>query len=135
MATRDRGFRYAPLAPAAFLLLVSGCAHPAARQLEGRWFGETVENFEEDDIAVATGWARGTSFEFSGSSVTVTIPAEEPRTGRYDVASVHDRDVVLHVAPEEPANGAGNEVALTLLEGGGVRWHLDDQRSILLRRE
>src|SRR6185436_11584825 len=64
--------------------LLAGCGHPAARALEGRWFGDSVENFDPSDVPLATGWARGASFEFHGGSVTVAIPAEDPRKGRFD---------------------------------------------------
>jgi hypothetical protein len=127
-----RGLRYvAPVGIGAWLLVA--CAHPVARQLDGRWFGETVENFSEDEIAVATGWARGTSFEFSGTTLTVTVPAEEPRTGRFEIASANDQDVVLDVstAPEGPKK----KMELTLVEGGLLRWHLDEMRSIVFRHE
>lgn len=126
------GLQYLPVLGIGAWLLTA-CAHPVSRQLDGRWFGETVENFSEDEIAVATGWARGTSFEFSGSTLTVTVPAEEPRTGPYEIASANDQDVVLAVsaAPEAPKK----QMELTLVEGGLLRWHLDEMRSILFRHE
>src|SRR6185436_7180619 len=49
------GFSFAALA----LLFTVGCGHPAQRALEGRWFGDTVENFDPTETALATGWARG----------------------------------------------------------------------------
>src|SRR6187551_4096003 len=78
-------------------LLLGGCGNPVQRKLEGRWLGERVENFDTKDIAAATGWARGLSLEFSGARLTVAVPAEEPRTGKYKVASVHENDVQLAV--------------------------------------
>ena len=62
-----------------FFGLLSGCTHPAERALEGRWDGQSVENFDQESIAAASGWARGTSFEFEGNRLKVTVPAEEPR--------------------------------------------------------
>ena len=78
-------------------LLLAGCGNPVQRKLEGRWLGESVENFDAKDVAAATGWARGLSLEFSGTRLTVAVPAEEPRTGKYKVASVHENDVELAV--------------------------------------
>src|SRR3954467_12830632 len=78
-------------------LLLAGCGNPVQRKLEGRWLGESVENFDAKDVAAATGWARGLSLEFSGTRLTVAVPAEEPRTGKYKVASVHENDVQLAV--------------------------------------
>jgi hypothetical protein len=135
MSRRIQALTYAAALGIGASLLLSGCAHPVARKLEGRWFGDTVENFFDDDLPVATGWARGTSFEFSGHSVTVTVPAEEPRVGRFDIASAHDRDVVLRVDPEDPESKDASEMKLTLLDEGTFRWHLDDRRSVLMKHE
>ena len=46
------------------------------RKLEGRWLGESVENFDAKEMAAATGWARGLSLEFSGTHLTVAVPAD-----------------------------------------------------------
>ncbi|HWZ90859.1 MAG TPA: hypothetical protein VNW92_18485, partial [Polyangiaceae bacterium] len=59
------------IALGAFLLTgLTGCGNPIARKLEGRWLGESVENFDAKDVAAATGWARGLSLEFSGTHLT-----------------------------------------------------------------
>ena len=81
--------------------MVTGCGHPAERALEGRWFGDSVENFDASDVALATGWARGASMEFSGSAITVAIPAEDPRKGKYEVESAHDGNLVLAVRDDK----------------------------------
>src|SRR5258705_1804617 len=86
-----RGLPLLPFLP--ILAISTGCGHPVQRSLEGRWLGEAVENFQDSQLAAATGWARGLSFEFAGSTVTVAVPAEEARTGRYQVSSVHQSDV------------------------------------------
>jgi hypothetical protein len=132
MLWRKRGLHLGRLVALVALWACVGCSHPVARQIEGRWFGETVENFDPDDIPVATGWARGTSFEFSGGRVTISIPAEEPRSGRFEVVSAHDRDVVIDILGD---GVAGGPMAMTLLKEDVIRWHLDDLRSVLLRRE
>lgn len=111
---------------------VVGCSHPLSQKLEGRWFGQRVEQFDSKDIAVATGWVRGTSFEFSGDSVTVTIPAEAPRTGRYRVESAHEGQVVLAIVDEDEAR---HRARFTLDDEHLMRWHLDDRRAVVLRRE
>lgn len=113
-------------------LLNNGCGHPIQRALEGRWFGENVENFDPADLASATGWARGTSLEFSGASVTVAIPAEDPRKGRYDVESAHDGDVVLAFRDQK---GAVSRARFTLDGDHFLKWHIDDRRSVVMRRE
>ena len=67
------------LAALGLVVSASGCGHPLQRTLQGRWMGESVENFDDEMVAAASGWARGTSLEFAGSELTVAIPAEEPR--------------------------------------------------------
>ncbi len=109
-----------------------GCGHPVQRQLEGRWFGESIENFAPSDLSAATGWARGLSFEFSGAALTVAIPAEEPRTGAYRVTSVNHNDVRLAV---DRKDGKKDSVRLKLDDERSLRWMLDDTRAIVLRRE
>ena len=111
---------------------LAGCGHPVQRALDGRWFGESVENFEPSDLAAATGWARGTSLEFSGSSLTVAIPAEDPRKGRYNVESAHDGDVVLAI---RDTKGSVTRTRFTLDGDHFLKWHVDDRRSVVMRRE
>jgi hypothetical protein len=111
---------------------IPGCGHPAARALEGRWFGDSVENFEPGDVALATGWARGASMEFSGSTVTVAIPAEDPRKGRFEVESAHSGDIVLAIRDDK---GALARTRLTMDGDRYMKWHVDERRSVVLRRE
>lgn len=120
------------VALSALFLGLSGCGHPAARALEGRWFGDSVENFEPGDVALATGWARGASMEFSGSTVTVAIPAEDPRKGRFEVESAHSGDLVLAIRDEK---GALARTRLTMDGDRYLKWHVDERRTVVLRRE
>lgn len=114
------------------LLLLVGCESPVQRKLEGRWLGEAVENFDTKDMAAATGWARGLSLEFSGSRLTVAIPAEEPRTGKYKIASVHDSDVELAVTRSD---GAVDNASFKLDDERSLRFMIGDNRAVVLRRE
>lgn len=113
-------------------LLALGCSHPVQRTLEGRWMGEAVENFDDEVAAAASGWARGTSLEFAGSELTVAIPAEEPRTAHYDVVSVHQKNVRLGVSKPD---GKKEELRLILDDERSLRWMLDDNRSVVMRRQ
>lgn len=114
------------------VLAATGCGHPVQRQLEGRWFGEAVENFEQRELSRVTGWAKGVSFEFSGPKFTVAIPAEEPRSAPYKVAMVHGNDVRLAI---QRPDGATDTLKLRIDDERNVRWMLDDVHSIVLRRE
>src|SRR6188768_472608 len=127
---RPFGLSLLPLLP--ILAISTGCGHPVQRSLEGRWLGEAVENFQDSQLAAATGWARGLSFEFAGSSVTVAVPAEEARTGRYQVSSVHESDVRLAVTNKE---GKSTSVLLKLDSDRSMRWMLGQGRSVVLRRD
>jgi hypothetical protein len=111
---------------------LAGCGHPARRALEGRWFGDSVENFDPGDVALATGWARGASMEFSGAAVTVAIPAKDPRKGTYDVESAHDGELVLAVRDDK---GTVQRTRVTLDGDHYLKWHVDDRRRVVMRRE
>ena len=125
--------KWAVLAAGLLLAVVgTGCGHPVQKKLQGRWIGEGVENFDDDQAAAATGWAKGTSLEFSGSSLTVAIPAEEPRTGAYKVVSVHQTDMQLAV---QRPDGAADTLRLKLDDEHRMRWNLGQGRMLLLRRD
>lgn len=109
-----------------------GCADPTAQKLEGRWLGQDVENFDDAQVALATGWAKGTSFEFAGDTITVAIPAEEPRTGRYEVAKVDEYDVYLKI---ERPDGTLDKAHFKLDDEQSMRWMLGEGRSVVLQRE
>jgi hypothetical protein len=113
-------------------LVMAGCGNPVQRKLEGRWLGESVENFDAKEMAAATGWARGLSLEFSGTHLTVAVPAEEPRTGKYKVASVHDNDVELAVTR---LDGAVDTASFKLDDDRSLRFMIGDNRAVVLRRE
>ena len=114
------------------LAISTGCGHPVQRSLEGRWLGDAVENFQDSQLAAASGWARGLSFEFAGSNVTVAVPAEEPRSGRYQVSSVHESDVRLAISSKE---GKSSTISLKLDNDHSLRWMLGQGRAVVLRRD
>jgi len=113
-------------------LILSACGNPVQRKLEGRWLGESVENFDQKDVAAATGWARGLSLEFSGAHLTVAVPAEEPRSGKYKVASVRENDVELAVTR---ADGVVDTASFKLDDERSLRFMVGDNRAVVLRRE
>lgn len=121
-----------PLTVLPILAISTGCGHPVQRSLEGRWLGEAVENFQDSQLAAATGWARGLSFEFTGSNVTVAVPAEEPRSGRYQVSSVKESDVRLSITTKE---GKSTSALFKLDNDHSIRWMLGQGRSVVLRRD
>lgn len=112
-------------------IFLSGCSHPAEKALEGEWYGQSVENFDEEEVAAATGWARGTSFVFKGSHVKVTVPAEKPRSGLFRLAKIEDRQVSLVVLD---SHGEESELDLIVDDAESLRWMLGEGRSVVLRR-
>jgi hypothetical protein len=91
-----------------------------------------VEQVDDAALASATGWAKGTMLEFSGSTLTVSIPAEEPRSGKYRVERVNKDDVTLAVARP---NGTNDQLRLRLEGDSSMRWLLAGGRAIIMRRE
>lgn len=114
------------------LALTACSGHPVQRKLEGRWVGQGVENVEDESLAQATGWAKGTSFEFRGNELTVSIPNEEPRKGKYQVLGVHNADVRIAV---KDAAGKQYDLKLLIDDEHGLRWQLGQGRTIVLRRD
>ncbi len=113
------------------LAALSACGHPIERRLQGRWIGETIENVDPTFLAAATGWAKGTSFEFTGERLTVIIPAEEPRIGTYSVASVRDDRIMLQA---KRADGTLDPVDLRLQDEHSLQWMLPNGASLRLRK-
>jgi len=122
--------RRVPLLALGFL--PAACGHPAERALQGRWFGESVASFEVAEVPAATGWARGLSLEFAGSDLTVGIPAEDARRGRFEVLSANERELLLAV---HDAAGQTQKTRLTVTGDRSLEWHVDDRRRVILRRE
>ncbi len=114
------------------LLLHLSCGHPAERALQGKWFGTSVENFDEEAVAAATGWARGTSLEFSGRRLKVTLPARPARVGVYELSSIEDRTVVLSVLGTD---GGSSELELIVDDENSLRWVMGEGRTMVLHRE
>lgn len=121
---------FLPLLIGAFGL--AGCSKPADGKLEGRWYGESVENVEQEDIAVTTGWARGTSMEFAGHTLTVSVPAEEPKSAKFEVAQMEGKKVTLRI---KRPDGEVDEAKFWIDGERTMRWDIGDGRAIVMRRE
>ena len=116
----------------AALLGAVGCGHPLQRRLEGRWFGESVENVESEQLAMVTGWVKGMSMEFAGDQLTVMVPLEEPRTGKYEVVHARENDITLAVSGAE---GRIDTAHFILDDTDSIRMKLGRGRTMVLRRE
>jgi hypothetical protein len=113
------------------LLSVVGCSNAWTRRLEGRWLGESLINVDSSNLAQATAWTRGTSFEFSGSKVTIAIPTEMPRSGTYEVVKSTDREVTIAVVRPD---GQRDMARMKLVKANTLEWDLGEQRVMVLQK-
>ena len=110
---------------------LTGCETTPKQRIQGKWVGEGVENFPAGHAERAQGWASGSSFEFVGSRVTVTIPAERPRQGTFKIQQATEAGMQL--AFLRP-HGSSDEVAFQFEGEDRMRWLLGDGRSIVMRK-
>jgi hypothetical protein len=119
----------------ALLLVVpaaAGCGKTPKDQLQGRWLGESIENVPEAHLAKAVGWVKGTALEFTGTKVTVMIPAESPRTGSFRVTQVEGDRLVVSFLREE---GGRDEAEFRIVGERELRWRIGDGREIVLLKQ
>jgi len=112
------------------LPVAAGCASGPKDRLQGKWVGDAVDQFQPDQSIRAQGWASGTTFEFRGARVTITIPAESPREGTFQVAAHNGDDLTVTFLRDQ---GVTDSAAFRF-EGDRLRWLLGDGRSVLLKK-
>lgn len=117
------------LALAISLPAAAGCEKSPKDRLQGRWLGDSVENIPATQLQKATGWVRGTAMEFQGSKVTVTIPAETPRTGTFKVARTEGDTLLVSFLRDE---GGRDEAELQLVNDQTLRWRIGTGREIVM---
>lgn len=111
---------------------LGGCKETPKERLEGKWVGERADNFRPEQAERANGWVSGTSFEFKGSRVTVSIPAESPRQGTFKLATVNEEELRITFMR---AHGASDEATFFFEDEDRLRWMLGDGRSIVLKKQ
>ncbi|MFO0593189.1 MAG: hypothetical protein U0441_36940 [Polyangiaceae bacterium] len=111
------------------LPLTMGCQKTPRDKLQGRWLGEGVENFPAQQVPKATGWVKGTAIEFAGNKVTVTVPAETPRTGTFKVAKVEGEKIIVAFNRDE---GGSDEGAFRLVNENTLHWDLGGGREVVM---
>jgi len=119
--------------------MAAGCGKSPADKLAGKWVGDRIDNVSADDVARATGWVKGTSFEFAGDKLTVTIPAEPARKGTFKVTKAEGEKMTLAVTRSDDTKPAGDNptpdlASLTMLDAKTMRWDIGDSREIVLVR-
>lgn len=117
------------LAIAIMLPVLSGCEKSPKDKLQGRWLGESIENVPSAQLTKSTGWVKGTAIEFQGNKVTVTIPAETPRTGTFKVAKAEGDGLLVSFVRDE---GGHDEAEMKLVGDQTLRWRIGDGREIVM---
>jgi hypothetical protein len=117
------------LALAITLPVVAGCEKSPKDKLQGRWLGESIENVPSAQLTKSTGWVKGTAIEFQGNKVTVTIPAETPRTGTFKVAKAANDGLLVSFVRDE---GGHDEAEMKLVGDQTLRWSIGDGREIVM---
>ena len=113
------------------LSAVAGCDKSPRDRLQGRWLGESIDNVPASQVQKATGWVKGTAIEFSGNKVTVTIPAETPRSGTFKVSRQEGETLMVSFNREE---GGHDEAELSLVGDQQLRWRIGDGREIVMNK-
>lgn len=107
------------------------CSVSPERALAGSWAGQNVESLDGSVSAARSGWAKGTSLNFAGSQITITLPGEAPRRGRYQVVTNDDGRLEIEVKGHA---GHVDRTRLTLETDRLLRWHLDNVHTLVLHR-
>ena len=116
----------------ALWVFLCSCSKSAEEKLAGKWVGERIDNVSADRVAEATGFIKGTTFEFSGDKLTVSVPAEASRTGVFRVLRADGDQVVVSVA--RPDGATHDETMLTMLSDKTMRWDVGQGREVLMVR-
>lgn len=112
-------------------ITLGGCGHPAERKLQGRWYGEGISPGYTEELSAATGWIKGTSFAFNDQKMTVEIPAESPRSGKYQIVAYREGKVTMDV---QRTDGITDRLQLRLEDERTLYWLLSEGRAIKMRK-
>ncbi|MCL2823092.1 MAG: hypothetical protein FWD57_03795 [Polyangiaceae bacterium] len=114
----------------ALSLCVGGCSQNPKDRLRGKWAGQSVENVEEPHKSEASEWAKGVRFEFDDANMTVTIPSETPRSGKYQVEKSSGDRFTIRVARE-----MGSTDSTTVrFKGSKLLWEVGEGRDVVMKR-
>ena len=121
------------LAALCLLVLVAGCDRNPRERLQGRWRGESIENVSGAQVEKARDFVRGMEFDFDGAKVTVTIPAESPRSGAYRLERTEGDRMLFSFAKRDAKER--QEAWLRLAHNDSeLRWRLGDGAEVVLIR-
>ena len=80
----------------------------------------------------AADWAKGTTWEFAGDKVTISVPAEPPRSGTFRPTKVDGQKLTLAVT--RPDEKTVDEASLTFTDDKTLRWDIGEGRQVVLVR-
>jgi hypothetical protein len=110
----------------------SACRGASEPRLEGRWLGQRFESLDGSVSAGRAGWALGASLTFSSSMVSVQVPGEAARQGRYEVLSDEDGELQLSIIGHD---GHVDHAELTLETDELLRWHVTSVHTLIMRHD
>ncbi len=119
------------LATLAIALSTSACSKDPKARLQGKWIGESLVNVPESQAGEALGWAKGVTFEFNGTKMTVTVPSEEPRVGEFDIQDAKKDRVTIRVARE---GGDTGPTTLVFAQDDHLHWDIGEGREVVMTR-
>lgn len=111
-------------------LCLNACSKDPKARLQGKWEGQGVNNVEGPQKLEATAWAQGVRFEFDKSKMTVTVPAEKPRTGDFDIEDADKDKLTIRVARE----AGGTDSASFSFDDDKLLWAVGDGREVVMAR-
>lgn len=115
-----------------FALAMLACSDDSvASRLEGSWYGDSIENVDVAHLPSATGWVKATTLDFTDDTVTISIPAQLPRSGIYRVLQTELDNVTLQI---QRRDGTLDLARFTVDDPRRLRWHLSNGRTIVMRR-
>ncbi len=115
----------------ALSLATVGCSKSPKDRLQGKWLGDSISNISPEQGAEVSAWVKGTSLEFTGERMTVTIPAEQPRSGEFKVTKAEGKQLTVAVSRE---GGADSALLVLNDEGTSLQWDVGEGRQITMTR-
>jgi hypothetical protein len=120
------------LAALCFSVICAGCGKSAKETLAGKWVGDRLENASPGQAEQSLPWVKATTWEFAGDKVTISLPAEPPRSGTFKVSQVEGQKMKLAVA--RPDGQATDLINIRLDGQRTLRWNIGEQREIVFVR-
>jgi hypothetical protein len=117
---------------AALCLVCAGCGKSPQETLSGKWVGDRIDNASPGQAAQSLPWVKATTWEFAGDKITISLPAEPPRSGTFKVSQVDGQKMKLAVSRPD---GQATDVVAVVVDGKKtLRWSIGEQREVVFVR-